>query len=602
MAHLTMAPGFIVQPTIIYRSASEVQQRAAAGLGLHPVAARVIAQRAAEAGVEPIALLGDRLADLDHPRGLPDIDKAAARIVRAIGDGEVIGLATDHDVDGVTAHALLYRALVEHFGHSAAQLQHYIGLRLMEGYGLSDSLCDRMLAAEPAPTLVITADMGSSDGPRIERLAAAGIDVIVTDHHGLPGEGVPEAAWACVSPLHADSAYADTAIAGVMVAWLLMCHTRNAMIEAGALGSDAPGLGRLLDYVALGTVADCVSLSRSINNRRVLKAGLKLIEAGARPCWQAFSAMRRDSAAPLLASDLAFGLGPRINATGRLDDAMEAVRFLLADSWQEAADRGATLTRMNQARKVVEQRLQEAGMQQARALVESGRAGLALHFADGHAGVHGIVASRLVEAFGRPTVCCSPVLNRGGVLTGSCRSVPGFDVGAALRTIDAQAPGMLHRFGGHAGAAGLTLGEGDFDRFAVMFDDLVKAQFSQEALGPKCYVDGELTPGQIDLDLVDGLAALEPFGREFDPPLFSAPFVVTDARAMGQDGRHWRLSLQPKLEGVWFNAGSDCPVDLDRSVRLLFRPEANWWNGRRRLQLVIEGIEGIEGIEDGRSR
>lgn len=591
MRRLTAGPDLIVQPAILYRSAPEPLQRAAADLGLHPVAARVLAQRAAAAGVEPAALLGHRLADLDHPGGLPDIDAAAARIVRAIRGGEVIGLATDHDVDGVTAHALLYRALVEHFGHPAARLQHYIGLRLMEGYGLSDSLCDRVLAAEPVPTLIITADMGSSDAPRIGRLAAAGIDVIVTDHHGLPDAGVPESALACVTPLQADIAYPDACIAGVMVAWLLMCHTRNAMIEAGAFGTDAPGLGRLLDYVALGTVADCVSLSRSINNRRVLKAGLKLIEAETRPCWQAFAAMRRERAAPLLASDLAFGLGPRINATGRLDDAMEAVRFLLADSWQEATDRGALLTRMNEGRKGIERRLQQAGMAQARALVNAGRAGLALHFADGHPGVHGIVASRLVEAFGRPTVCCSPVVNRDDLLTGSCRSVPGFDVGAALRTIDADAPGMLHRFGGHAGAAGLTFAAADFDRFAALFDDVVKAQFDTEALGPKRYLDGELTPAEIDLDLVDGLAALEPFGREFEPPLFSAAFVVTDAKPMGVDGSHWRLSLQPNLEAVWFNAGRDCPVNLDVPLRLLFRPEANWWNGRRRLQLLIEGIE-----------
>ncbi len=584
-------PGPIVQPTIIYRSAPESLHRAAEDLGLHPVAARVIAQRAAAAGVEPSALLGHRLTDLDHPGGLPDIDKAVARIARALRNGEVIGLATDHDVDGVTAHALLFRALTEHFRHPAARIQHYIGLRLMEGYGLSDSLCERMLAADPQPTLIITADMGSSDGPRIARLAAAGIDVIVTDHHGLPGEGVPEAALACVSPLDASSAYPDTCIAGVMVAWLLMCHTRNGLIDAGALSADAPGLGRLLDYVALGTVADCVSLSRSINNRRVLKAGLKLIEAGLRPCWQAFSAMRRDGAAPLLASDLAFGLGPRINATGRLDDAMEAVRFLLADSWQEAIDHGATLTRMNQARKTIEQRLQEEGFGKARELVANGRSGLVLHFPDGHAGVHGIVASRLVEAFGRPTVCCSPVMHGDGTLTGSCRSVPGFDIGAALRSIDAQAPGMLHRFGGHTGAAGLTFSAADFDGFATLFEGVVKAQFSEEALGPKRYVDAELSPRQIDLDLVDGLAVLEPFGREFEPPLFSAAFVVTDARAMGQDGTHWRLSLRPNLEAVWFHAGVDCPVDLGVPVRLLFRPEANWWNGARRLQLVVEGLE-----------
>lgn len=579
-----------VKARIIQRSAPAELLREARALGLHPVAARVLAHRAAEAGVTSAALIGDGLAELDHPRGLPQIDRAAARIVRALRDGEVIGLATDHDVDGVTAHAMLYRALVEYFGHPPERIQHYIGLRLMEGYGLSDSLCDRMLACRPRPGLIITADMGSSDGPRIARLAAAGIDVIVTDHHGLPGEGAPEAAYACVSPLDASSAYPDACVAGVMVAWLLMCHTRNALMEDGSLAPDAPGLAALLDYVALGTVADCVSLSRSLNNRRVLKAGLKRIAAGTRPCWQAFGMTRRDAAAPWTAADLAFGLAPRINATGRLDDAMTAVRFLLAADRDEAMRLAGQLEGMNQARKGIEQALQRTAMGQARQHLAEGGTGLVLYFPDGHAGVHGIVASRLVEAFGRPTVCFSPASQRPGVITGSCRSVDGFDIGAALREIDAQAPGLMMRFGGHAGAAGLTLAEADWEIFAKLFDEAVASTLDPDSLGAKWHSDGELDAAAIDLDLVDGLALLEPFGREFEPPLFSATFVVTDAKAMGQDGTHWRLSLRPNLEAVWFNAGSDCPVGLDVPVGLLFRPEANWWNGRRRLQLIVEGL------------
>lgn len=576
-----------IEARIVRRQAPAALYREAEGLGLHPVAAQVLAQRAAEAGVTPAMLLGEGLSALDHPAGLPQVDRAAARILRALRDGEVIGLATDHDVDGVTAHALLYRALVDCFGHPPARVQHYIGLRLMEGYGLSDSLCDRILAAAPRPTLIITADMGSSDGPRIARLAAVGIDVIVTDHHGLPGEGAPAEAHACVTPLAANSAYPDACIAGVMVAWLLMCHTRRALLDAGLRSADAAGLTALLDYVALGTVADCVSLARSVNNRRVLKEGLKRIAAGTRPCWQAFAATRREAAAPWTAADLAYGLAPRINATGRLDDAMTAVRFLLADEPREAMALAAELERMNQARKGIEGELQRSAMQQARRRLQEGGSGLALYFPDGHAGVHGIVASRLVEAFGRPTVCCSPVRDQPGLITGSCRSLDGFDIGAALREIDARSPGLMHRFGGHAGAAGLTLAEADFERFAAAFDAVVDAQLGSAALGPKWVIDGELDPAAVDLSLVDGLASLEPFGREFEAPTFMASFVVSDAIAMGQDGSHWRLQLQPGLEGVWFNAGRECPVELDRPVTLLFRPEANWWQGRRRLQLVV---------------
>ena len=576
---------------IIYRTAPDGLQRQAAALGLHPVAARVLAHRAAASGVSPAALIGDSLAELDHPGSLPDIDRASERIVRAVGNGEMIGLATDHDVDGVTAHAVLYRALVDHFGHPATRIQHYIGLRLQEGYGLSDSLCERMLASVPPPSLVITADMGSSDGPRLARLAAAGIDVVVTDHHGIPGEGSPESAYACVSPLADDSAYPDRCIAGVMVAWLLMCHTRNALLAAGHLAPGAPGLGRLLDYVALGTVADCVSLVRSVNNRRVLKAGLRQIAAGSRPCWQAFRALRNDADAPLLAADLAFGLAPRINATGRLDDAMEAVRFLLADELPEAERRAAVLDRMNQVRKGIERTLQEEGLVAGRQLVDAGRAAVCVSFAAGHAGVHGIIASRLVDAYGRPAVCFSPAMNQPGVLTGSCRSVSGFDIRAALQDIDERSPGLLLRYGGHAGAAGLGLAATDFDAFAGLFDDAVGRQIAAADLGPKLHVDGDLVLDQINLRLVEGLAALEPFGREFDEPLFTAEFVPARARAMGQDGTHWKLELGGGLEAVWFNAGVDCPVESGRPVRLVFRPEANWWNGRQRLQLIVKQRE-----------
>jgi alanine or glycine:cation symporter, AGCS family len=189
-----------MEPIIELRAADPDTLREAERLGLHPVVARVLANRADRAGVAPDWLLDFSLRSLDPPDGLPDIEAAAERIAGAVVQGEVIALATDADSDGVNASTVLTRALREHFGHPADRVQHYIGLKLSEGYGLSDSVCDRILAADPRPGLVITADIGSSDGPRIARLAGAGIDVVVTDHHGIPPDGGPEAAFAFVNP------------------------------------------------------------------------------------------------------------------------------------------------------------------------------------------------------------------------------------------------------------------------------------------------------------------------------------------------------------------------------------------------------------------
>lgn len=583
--------GPVMEPLISLREPHPETLHAASLLGLSPVVTRVLAHRASAAGVAPAWLLDFSLRSLDPPDGLPDIELAAERIAQAVVAGEVIALATDADSDGVNASTVLTRALTEHFGHPAERVQHYIGLKLTEGYGVSDSVCNRILAADPRPGLVVTADIGSSDGPRIERLAAAGIDVIVTDHHGIPREGGPNAALAFVNPQRPDSGYPDPLIAGVMVAWLVLCAVRQRLIAGGFLRPDSPSLRALLGWVATGTVADVVSLARSRNNRIVVREGIRQIEAGSHACWRALRPHLGDPVKPLSATDLAFGIGPRLNAAGRLHDAMAGVRFLLDNDDASARHGAELLNRTNEARRVIEKRLTVEALNVAARMVEAGRSALVVSLTDGHAGVHGIVASRVMNAFARPAICLSTSTELPGALTGSCRSIDGLHMLDVLQALEREIPGLFTKYGGHQGAAGLTLEAGKLPLLEDAFEREVARRLNGVILRPRIDVDADLEPGALTWSLLDGLAQIGPYGREFPEATLRSVFTVREAREVGADGGHWKLTLAhggERVDAIWFNAGSDCPAIPGSCVRLVFTPEANWWRGQRRLQIRIQ--------------
>ena len=594
-----------MKPTIELRASDPDTLSQATKLGLHPIVARVLANRASRAGVAPDWLLDLSLRSLDPPDGLPDIEAATDRIVRALVRAEVIALATDADSDGVNASAVLTRGLTDHFGHPADRIQHYIGLKLSEGYGLSDSVCDRILAARPRPSLLITADIGSSDGARVARLAAAGIDVVVTDHHGIPTDGGPEAALAFLNPQRPGAAYPDPLIAGVMVAWLLLWAVRRRLIEDGQLSVDSPSLGALFGWVATGTVADVVSLARSRNNRIVVNAGIAQIEAGAYPCWRALRSHLGDPLKPLSAADLAFGIGPRLNAAGRLHDAMAGVQFLLSGD-DPTAERGvAVLNETNEARRVIEKRLTLQAMEAARTQVRAGCSGLVIPLTDGHAGVHGIVASRIMQAFARPAVCLSVQQDSPGIVSGSCRSIDGLPMLEVLQSLERSDPGLFLKYGGHAGAAGLTMETDRVEHFRSAFEGEVARRLDGIELYPRILVDADVAPGELDWPLLDGFSAIGPYGREFPEPVLRSVFTVRAAREVGAEGGHWKLALDhggQRLDAIWFQAGRDCPVAIGESVRLAFTPEANWWQGRRRLQIRVQALDSPECLGSERLR
>ncbi|HIA01379.1 MAG TPA: DHH family phosphoesterase, partial [Myxococcales bacterium] len=401
-------------------------------------------------------------------------------------------------------------------------------------------------------TLVISADKGTSDEPRIKRMAAAGMDVIITDHHAVPVSGPPPSAYAVVNPGRTDSDY-DPYICGAAVAFLTMAKVRTGLLEAGYKQS-IPSLVGLMDYVAVATVADCVSLrpDKSYANRAFVRKGLALINQGQRPCWRVFNQQRGGR---IGTDDIGFQLAPPIAAAGRLDWADAGVKFLLAKDEQEAKIHWQVLQTENTLRKTIERDLRERAFAMASKIDQQS---LVLYFDDGHSGVHGITASRLVENFGKPSAIFAPkgagarkthipmkTLNteeNRPLASGSFRGIPGFHVRDALQFVADHYPHLLVAFGGHEGAAGATIAVHNFKAFAAAYEHAVSAQLENRVLHPVIWVDGDMDADLLNFATLDALLDIEPWGRDFPFPVFSSKFTPVSLRPLG-DGTHLKLEL-----------------------------------------------------------
>lgn len=576
-----------IAPSIVQRTRSKDVLEAALALGYSQLQAGVISGRLGDAAASGLQrTLMPQMADLDAPDSLPDIDRATDRLVRAIVNKESIICATDHDADGVSGHSVVRGALIDIFQHPAELTHSFISHRLKEGYGISEGVVDRINAAGHNSGVLCSVDQGSSDEVRIARLKQMGIDTVVTDHHGVEGAG-PPSAFACVNPVREDSRFPDKFIAGCHVAWLTMASVRRELIRIGHLPDDTPHLTEFLPAVALGTTADCVSFARSRNNRLLVKRGLHLINTAPAPCWQALLELTCKGQ-PATASTLSYSWGAALNARGRVDEAMTGVRFLRAQTLDHAHQLAALMMEANEERKQIERTMRDRAMPMARKQVINGAKGLAIWLDDGHSGVHGVVSSRLVEAFGRPTICISPKQGQPGIVTGSARSVPGFHVREAFARMESMYPGCFIASGGHEGAGGLTARESDIPAIQSLWDDCVAA--SGIEVGPVVVTDGPL-PRAPDFAMLAELAALEPFGREFDAPCFSQSVVVRSARAIGEGGKHMQLDLDvmgSKAGAVWFNV-PDLSWRVEEGLRAtcVFEVNSNTYRGNTRLQLIV---------------
>jgi single-stranded-DNA-specific exonuclease len=514
-------------------------------------------------------------------------------VVQAIGEGRRIGIVTDYDVDGICSHVVLYEALHHYFGVPASCLKSYIGHRLKDGYGISEGLTDKILADDFSPDLIISADCGSSDEERIQRLKQAGIDVVVTDHHSIPTAGIPVSAIATVNPRREDCAYPDKAIAGCMVSWLLMCYVRNLLIEKGHLPPEAPKLAASLDCVALGTVADAVSLV-SPANRAVINAGLTRMNQLARPCWRAMFNLLGRTAEPFTTQDLGFQIGPRINARSRMADPYAALRFVLSEDLQTAELCLSALDHNNRERKQTEQEMLRIAREQAYSALAASRATIVAVDARFHAGVQGIVASRLVETFGRPAIIFSHASNPGH-LTGSARTIEPLHIQKVLQAVAALHPDLFVAFGGHRGAAGLTIYRDRLAHFKEAFETAVQARVEPHDLGPVIWTDGSLDASRISMDTISEIEKLAPFGRGFEEPVFEGWFEITRLRRVGAESMHLSMELLSKtrqaFKAIWFraveSADTPLPVKTGETVRCAYRLNKNRFRGKVYLQLIV---------------
>lgn len=549
---------------------------------LDPVLRRVYAARGV-AGEHELLLGLERML----PVGSLDGVEAAADLVAAhIARGDRILVVGDYDADGATASALVVRAL-RRFGHR--EVGFLVPDRFKFGYGLTPEIV--ALAAERRPRLIITVDNGVSSLDGVAAARAAGIEVLVTDHH-LPGPVLPDAT-AIVNPNLAGARFGSRALAGVGVAFYVL------LALGRRLGRPAGQTAELLDLVALGTVADVVPLDH--NNRVLVRAGLERIRAGrCVPGIAALAAVAGRTLAAVGTTDLGFFLGPRLNAAGRLEDMSIGIECLLTDDPAVARRLAEQLDGLNRERRVIEAKMQA----EALSIVERLHVGiegvempsaLSLYDPQWHPGVVGLVAARVKEQVHRPVIAFAPA--EGGLARGSARSVPGIHVRDALEAVATRCPGMIDKFGGHAMAAGLTLPAARLREFGAEFAAEVGRRAEPGLLDGRLYTDGELAPAALTLETANRLRAAGPFGSGFAEPCFDGEFTVLEARVLKE--RHLKLWVSarprtPPLEALAFGwmarPGAEVPA-RDGRWRLVYRLDVNEFQGQSRAQLLVEYLE-----------
>ncbi len=555
---------------------------------LHPVLARIYAARAVRHAEEL-----DRSLDRLHPPGLlQGIDTAVGLLVTAIDTGQHILIVADFDADGATSCALAVRALR---AMGAKQVSYVVPDRFRFGYGLTPEIV--AIAAQRSPDLLITVDNGISSVDGVRAARAAGISVLITDHH-LPGDTLPEAE-AIVNPNQGGDRFPSKCLAGVGVIFYVMLALRAHLRERGWFSDvtmPEPNLAKLLDLVALGTVADLVPLDH--NNRILVQQGLQRINRG-RACAgiQALLHIAGREPANSTASDLGFFVAPRLNAAGRLEDMSLGIECLLADTQHAALATAERLDALNRERRVIEAGMQAQAMETIQALHLDERAlpkGICLFDAGWHQGIIGLVASRVKETLHRPVI----VFARAGddELKGSARSVSGFHVRDALEAIAARHPDLLRRFGGHAMAAGLTLDPDKLDEFRLAFDEEASRHLSQDDLQGKILSDGELAPEDLSMELAGLLRGAGPWGQGFPEPVFDGVFEIVERKVVGQ--RHLRLVLRchdhnKTVGAIAFRQAPSGAAPDWPYAHAAYKLDINEYQGRRSLQLIIEHIEPV---------
>ena len=547
---------------------------------LSPLLRRIYAAR----GAHTYALAQPRLPQLLPPDALLGIDAAARLLATAMHNNRHIVVVGDFDCDGATACAVAVRGL-RLLG--AKQVSYAVPNRMIHGYGLSPALVEDLVGMRP--DVLVTVDHGIACHAGIAAAKAYGWQVLVTDHH-LPGERLPQAD-VIVDPNLPGDEFPSKALAGVGVMFYVLLALRRVLREADAFDGDPPDLSVLLDLVAVGTVADLVPLDA--NNRILVAAGLRRLRAG-HGCagLRALIEVSRKQAATLTASDIGFSMAPRINAAGRLEDMAVGIECLLCDDARRARELAEILDGINAERRGVQQQMvgdAEAALAGLSFDMDSGCATVCLYREDWHPGVVGLVASKVKERVHRPAIAFAPSDAGSDLLRGSARSIAGFHIRDALAAVDAQHPGLIEKFGGHAMAAGLSLRLTELPRFQAAFEHCAAAMLSADLLQDVILSDGAMAPDDCGIETALALRDGGPWGQGFAEPLFDDVFEVVAWKILGE--QHLKLELtRPGVAGQRLNAihfgGWTGEAPATRS-RIAYRLQPDDWRGGDAVQLVV---------------
>lgn len=566
----------MVSPRLTVRRASLENCQALEAAGIHPLLARLWAAR----GVTDPEQTRLNWPALLPPAGLTHSAHAAQVLADAIEQGKRLLIVADYDCDGATACAVGLRAL----SAMGADVDFLVPNRFETGYGLSPAVVELARKHHRGkPDIIITVDNGIASVDGVAAANAAGIGVVITDHH-LPGDTLPDA-LAIVNPNQPNCGFPSKNLAGVGVIFYQMLALRAEMRRRGVYAPDGgPRLDALADLVALGTVADVVKLDA--NNRLLVTQGLQRMRSGRLQAGlRALFAVAGREPRTANGFDLGFALGPRINAAGRLADMSLGIACLTTDDEAQALEMARELDTINRERRTIEAGMREQAMVAMQEPEASKGATVCVYDASWHQGVVGLVASRLKEKFWRPTLAFAPADN--DEIRGSGRSIPDVHLRDALDLVSKRHPGLIRKFGGHAMAAGLTLGKDDYATFVPAFEAAVRELTGCESFEPVIETDGSLESGYANVE-VAGLLQQQVWGAGFAAPLFLDSFVVRGQKLVGE--KHLKLSLErghQRFDAIWF--GHDQP--LPEHIQAAYRLEQNVWNGRVSVQLLIEHAE-----------
>lgn len=551
-------------------------------------------------GLTDDSQLQKQLGQMHKPDAFLGLEQAVGLLADAVEAQQRVLIVGDFDADGATSSALAVLALQ---ALGLQQVDFLVPNRFEFGYGLTPEIV--AVAKQRQPDLIVTVDNGISSIDGVAAAKAAGIKVVVTDHH-LPGELLP-AADAIVNPNQHGCPFPSKNLAGVGVIFYVMSRLRGVLRERGWFERRQlaePNMASFLDLVALGTVADVVPLDH--NNRIMVHQGLQRIRAGqARPGILALLEVAGRQRQRMVASDLGFAVGPRLNAAGRLDDMSLGIQCLLCDSQDLAREMAVELDDLNRDRKAIESSMQAEALASLKGLELPGEGGeqgselpwgLCLYDGSWHQGVIGILASRIKDRYHRPVIAFADATETE--IKGSARSVPGLHIRDALDAVAAKHPGLLTKFGGHAMAAGMSLDKNRFDDFAKAFDEVVRSQLKSTDLQATVLSDGELSGADFSLGVAEQLREGGPWGQHFPEPVFDGEFYLMQQRIVGE--KHLKLVLaldeqgRELIDAIAFNIDLEFwPNQQAQKARVAYRLDINEFRGRQSVQLMVEYIEAV---------